>query len=422
VLARYLRAAHAPGKPRITYVGRCPGAADEVIDARLTPDELLAMLADRQILLDEQPRVYDSVIPPDRRRYRSQPGGLPTPDMLWSASEGGASRSLVELYGDDLPVELAQHLLAGRPVLIDCAPKLGCVCSGAASGVDPADARTRVVALEPPRATGPVVDEQLVIETALALPASPRSAIDVVAPSGGPGGGHGDDVPAADSRERVIHHEEVGTHSPTASTADSGHASSPAMPRRYSPSRGIARAGAGTLPTARDAGGRQLPRTYVAHRRSPPRAPRGSAPSSGVGAESPGVEATTANRGATGSLDPVGEPMSSTRETSSFATGPLTAGGAPALAASPMRADAATTRPPQPNEPAAARESTLYAERPVPLPLTPRSDAPPRPEPAPHASNERPLMQLLTLGLLISMIVLVSAAVGVLVGRWMTQR
>jgi hypothetical protein len=69
-----------------------------------------------------------------------------------------------------------------------------------------------------------------------------------------------------------------------------------------------------------------------------------------------------------------------------------------------------------------ASEGPRYTERPITLPVTPRSDAPPRQDPAPIASGERPVMQLLTLGLLISMIVLVSAAVGVLVGRWMTQR
>jgi hypothetical protein len=70
--------------------------------------------------------------------------------------------------------------------------------------------------------------------------------------------------------------------------------------------------------------------------------------------------------------------------------------------------------------PATASEPSRYAERAVALPVTPRSDAPPRQDPMAHPAD-RPLMQLLTLGLLISMIVLVSAAVGVLVGRWMTQ-
>jgi hypothetical protein len=63
-----------------------------------------------------------------------------------------------------------------------------------------------------------------------------------------------------------------------------------------------------------------------------------------------------------------------------------------------------------------------FAERSVALPVTRLSDGRPRDETTPQVPGDRPVMQLLTLGLLISMIVLVSAAVGVLVGRWMTQR
>src|SRR3954469_1159556 len=163
VLARYLRAAYAPRKLRITYVGRCPGAGDESIDARLTPDELLAIFRDHQIVVEDQPEVFDSVLPPDRRRYRSQPGGLPTPEMLWSAEgTGGPARSVREAPRHERPVELAQHLLAGKPVLIDVAPKLGCVCAGAAAGVDPMHARARVVELEPPRASHPVLEESVI--------------------------------------------------------------------------------------------------------------------------------------------------------------------------------------------------------------------------------------------------------------------
>src|SRR5689334_14466527 len=69
VLARYLRALHGGTKLRITYVGRCPGAADEAIDARLTPEELLAIFADHQVIIEDQPQVFDAVIPPDRRRF-----------------------------------------------------------------------------------------------------------------------------------------------------------------------------------------------------------------------------------------------------------------------------------------------------------------------------------------------------------------
>lgn len=86
-----------------------------------------------------------------------------------------------------------------------------------------------------------------------------------------------------------------------------------------------------------------------------------------------------------------------------------------ALANAPARTVAPSASSPIASEP-------RYAERPVALPVTPRSDAAPRQELASHPTGERPLMQLLTLGLLISMIVLVSAAVGFLVARWMTQR
>ena len=70
-----------------------------------------------------------------------------------------------------------------------------------------------------------------------------------------------------------------------------------------------------------------------------------------------------------------------------------------------------------------ASESARYRERPVKLPVTPRSDAAKQVAPAtPAARGERPLAQLLVFALLIATIVLVSAAVGVVVGRWMAQR
>jgi hypothetical protein len=76
------------------------------------------------------------------------------------------------------------------------------------------------------------------------------------------------------------------------------------------------------------------------------------------------------------------------------------------------------TRAPDVSPEGAAR----FSERAVALPVTPRSDGRPRDEASSSAAGERPVMQLLTLGLLIAMIVLISAAVGVLVGRWMSQR
>lgn len=433
VLARYLRAAHAPGKLRITYVGRCPGAADESIDARLTPEELLAIFTDRQILVHEQPTVYDSVIPPDRRRYRSQPGGLPTPEMLWSATNGdpNGARSLVELYGADLPVELAQQLLAGKPVLIDCAPKLGCVCSGAVSGVDPADARAHVVALEPPRAGRPILDEQLVIDAALPLPASLRSAIDVVSTPAGPGlVNRKDEVSSSDERARAPRYEETGTHSTGFGSGEPTHGSSASTPpRRHSPNRGIARPATGALPTARDAEGRQLPRTYVAHRRAPSRTPRSGTPTRGLeprGTDAP-ANVSTPTAGMPNDFETAADtpPGSSGAHSPEARPAPANGGSALVVDSILVLEEASVPQrsvPTGPNEEETRSDAPRYAERAVTLPVTPRSDTAPRQESAAHPTGERPVMQLLTLGLLISMIVLVSVAVGVLVGRWITQR
>ncbi len=116
----------------------------------MTPEALIAMLAERNIHLEDQPRVFESIIPPDRRRFYSQPGGLPSAETLWN--EFG-SRSIVELEGEDLASELAQQLLTGKNILIDVSARLGCFCSGAVVGAEPKDARANVVALEPPRST-----------------------------------------------------------------------------------------------------------------------------------------------------------------------------------------------------------------------------------------------------------------------------
>ena len=435
VLARYLRAAYAPRKLRITYVGRCPGAGDEAIDARLTPEELLAIFSDHHIVIEDQPEAFDSVLPPDRRRYRSQPGGLPTPEMLWSAEAAGVARSVVELCGDELPVELAQHLLSGKPVLIDVAPKLGCVCSGAVADASPFDARARVTALEPPRATSPVIDETIATETILPLPASPRSAIDIVSPPASAA------VPSTsttvspnDSSPSEPEDESPGVRSTWAEPTTPVLPSSPA--RRHSPSRGIARPVAGVLPTARDIDGRQLPRTYVARRRVPSRGSRTTpaeaqaaipaqretaptAPSVPAPNESPPNIVPARSSAVVGAESPR-EAATPTAPSSAFlpphaATLASSGGESVDTAGGPRGATAHTGNHD-------ADVDGRFAERAVALPVTRLSDHRPREEPTPAPAGDRPVMQILTLGLLIAMVVLVSAAVGVLVGRWMSQR
>lgn len=259
-IARYVRTLSQPTRTRITYVGSCPGANDDAIDIRMRPDALLAMLAERGISLEEQPRVFESVIPPDRRRFRSQPGGIPTAEALWT--EMGA-RALVEVDGDDLVSEVAQQLLSGRNVLIDVAPRLGCACSGAIDGVAPRDARAGVVALEPPRSATSVVEEHAPIDLDLVIPAAPRSPIDVVA--------RPNLTPALK----------------TASPPTSQPALTPPLGSRVTPVRGLAAIGEqrpqrvsspvnprpvlATLPVSKDGAGKSLPRAYIARRRSSPR-------------------------------------------------------------------------------------------------------------------------------------------------------
>src|SRR5262249_19352619 len=130
-IARYVRALARPARARITYVGACPGAADESIDIRISAEALISMLVERDIVLEEQPRVFESIVPPDRRRYCSQPGGLPTAEALWSTL---GSRTIVEVEGDDFVSDIAQHLLTGKNILIDASTRLGCSCSGSVSG------------------------------------------------------------------------------------------------------------------------------------------------------------------------------------------------------------------------------------------------------------------------------------------------
>ena len=76
-----------------------------------------------------------------------------------------------------------------------------------------------------------------------------------------------------------------------------------------------------------------------------------------------------------------------------------------------------------PRAPEAAPETHRYRERPIELPVTPLSDTAARERPPTSLGQvaERSVRQLLVFAILISTIVLLSAAVGVLVGRWMAQ-
>jgi hypothetical protein len=176
--ARYLRAAYGDHGVHVTYIGGCPSAEDASIDARLTPDAFLAELAEQGIALSEQPLVFDSIVPPDRRRWCSLPGGAPTPEVLWADSD---TRTLIEIDREDVSTDLAQHIITHEHVLLDLAPGLGCACSGAIGTVPPRNARGAVTALEPPRALGPVIDPTPLVS--LDVPVGEQSATSPSAPS-----------------------------------------------------------------------------------------------------------------------------------------------------------------------------------------------------------------------------------------------
>ena len=125
----------------------------------------------------EQPGVFESIIPPDRRRFRSQPGGVPTAEALWTEI---GSRTLVELDGEDFVTEIAQHLLTGKNVLIDASTRLGCVCSGAASRrAESARSASWRSSRRAPRR--PSSTKEPPIDLDLPVPAVPRTPVDVVA-------------------------------------------------------------------------------------------------------------------------------------------------------------------------------------------------------------------------------------------------
>ncbi|HEX5439151.1 MAG TPA: hypothetical protein VFW98_18505 [Gemmatimonadaceae bacterium] len=234
--ARYLRALHADVTLHITYVGNCPSALPPDIDVHRSPAEFLSELADRGIAVAEQPLLFESVLPPDRRRFYSLPGGAPAP--TWLAAHG-RGRALAELTAEDYRAQLAEQLLSGEPAVVDLAPRLHCPCSGAAD-LPVGEARAAVMVSEPPRAPGEVIDARVQIDLDRPLP--PRS---------------------------TRSHEECD-QSTSRVLAPSGATAGPAMAhrhRRRRPAR--ARRPAAQVPQVRRADGRIVPRAYLAQRRAP---------------------------------------------------------------------------------------------------------------------------------------------------------
>jgi hypothetical protein len=171
-VARYLRAAYGARLLHITYAGSCPGARDAAIDAQISPSDLLALCREHGVSPAGQPQFFEGVIPPDRRRSLSMPGGAPSDGAL---RETGAGHYITELAADDALADLAERLIARSPVLIDLAPHVGCACSGIGEAVGGGDERRDLIALEPPRSRESMLDPAVLVDLAMPLPnGSPR--------------------------------------------------------------------------------------------------------------------------------------------------------------------------------------------------------------------------------------------------------
>jgi iron only hydrogenase large subunit len=157
-VARYARALYGNAVGRLVFIGNCPAATAPEFDARYSVEEFAELLRGRRIDVLAQPLVFDAILPPDRRRFVSLPGGCPSAEVLW---QHGRERVLIGLEGDDLAIELAQHLLTRQRVLIDLSEALGCSCSGVTAVTPGHSARVAVMSLEPPRTSSPVVEPRL---------------------------------------------------------------------------------------------------------------------------------------------------------------------------------------------------------------------------------------------------------------------
>lgn len=262
--ARYVRAAYAPAPVTVTYVGGCAAIADDSIDARITPREFMRALHDRGITLGEMPRVFEGVIPPDRRRHLSLPGGLPTASHLEALT---VPRRLACLTSADYAAELAQLVLAREPVLIDVAARLGCACAGATAATPFERTHETVARLEPPRASHPVVERSLVEALDASLPeirppAPPPPPEESRRPSP-PGTPR---VPTPPRAVPAFSPRTGGVQTPPSRPHSSGTEPPTGASRRRAP-RGAFRALTGEAPRAMTGEGLALPRAYVAKRR-----------------------------------------------------------------------------------------------------------------------------------------------------------
>jgi hypothetical protein len=148
-VARYVKSMDAARDIHVTYAGACPGVLDSSIDEVISPFELLAAISARGIDVAQQPRVFENIIPADRRRYMSAPGGLPDQHQLWEE----CNYRVAQPAGADPTARVAQLLLSDERVLIDLGPTVGCICR-----IVEIDAGAELQRSPTPVVTGAVVD------------------------------------------------------------------------------------------------------------------------------------------------------------------------------------------------------------------------------------------------------------------------
>lgn len=201
-LARYLREIYSTRLAGLAFVGRCPSARAPHYDTWFEPGRFLEVLRKNGLDPASQPRYLDGILPPDMRRFRSLPGGLPARNALEALP---IPYRITVTEGRDLLAEVAQELLFGETVLIDPSPALGCSCAGAIRSTSPLAARPAVTSLEPARSDVPVLD----------MPASWRQKDDFFRPS-----------PRQDSDSRASHRRPIARPAVTPShgAAESGAA------------------------------------------------------------------------------------------------------------------------------------------------------------------------------------------------------
>jgi hypothetical protein len=153
-VARHLRASIGAQLGSLSFVGRCPDALPPEYDATYEPAEFFSLLKNRGIELEKQSEYFMDRLPADRRRFVSLPGGCPSAESLWQRCN---ERTLVEVEGEDFPIEIAQHLMSPQSVLVDSAAALRCHCSGVTQSTAGFSARIAVTSLEPPRSSTPIV-------------------------------------------------------------------------------------------------------------------------------------------------------------------------------------------------------------------------------------------------------------------------